>query len=162
MGQALKKFGSVSEVKAKEIDALIQKCYEKHCGSGRTPNELNLTHFYRAISETVEEINKKFGHTQIRLPDIDTLERAYDKHHGEEKSEALTREEFQEILEDVIKESAGLTGLGAKEIVLYIFGIPAAALFIKQRVAPKALPNDVFIPLVTSATVYLLAKLNKI
>ncbi|TXG70170.1 hypothetical protein EZV62_005105 [Acer yangbiense] len=161
MGQALKKFGSGSEVKAKEIDAIIQKCYEKHCG-GKNTNELNLTHLYRATSESVEEINKKFGHTQIRLPDIGTLKEAYDKHHGADKNEALTREEFQEILEDVIKENAGLTGFGAKEIVLYMFGIPAAALFIKQRVAPKALPNDVFIPLVTSATVYLLAKLNKL
>ncbi|KAL5810292.1 hypothetical protein ACOSQ3_026992 [Xanthoceras sorbifolium] len=160
MGQALKKFASGGEEKAKEIEVIIQRCYEDYC-EGESTNELNLTHFYRAVCQTVEKINEKFHHTQFRIPTTETLERAYNRHHGS-TSEALSREEFQEILEEVIKDSAGLTGFGAKEIVLYMFGVPAAALFIKQRVAPKALPNDVFIPLVTSATVYVLAKLNKL
>lgn len=82
------------------------------------------------------------------------------KHH-QGKGRSLTKEEFHKILEEVIVDT-GLTGFAAKDILFYMYGVPATALLIKQRVAPEAIPNDIFIPLVTSATVYLLAKLNKI
>lgn len=82
------------------------------------------------------------------------------KHHkGKEKS--LSKDEFQKILQDIILDS-GVTGMGIKDILLFIFGIPVITTFIKQRAAPNAVPNDVFIPAVTSASVFLLAKLNKI
>lgn len=56
----------------------------------------------------------------------------------------------------------GVAGIGAKDFILYIFGVPATALFIKQRIIPRAIPNEIFIPVITSATVFVLAKLNKI
>ncbi|KAE9465842.1 hypothetical protein C3L33_02244, partial [Rhododendron williamsianum] len=65
------------------------------------------------------------------------------------------------ILQDVVME-AGVSGIGAKDLILYIFGVPVTALFIKQRIIPGALPNEIFIPVITSATVFVLAKLNKI
>ena len=73
----------------------------------------------------------------------------------------MTKDEFEKIIKELIVDT-GLTGFGAKDIIFYMFGVPITALFIKQRVAPKAVPNDIFIPVVTSATVFLLAKLNKI
>ncbi|KAM7505250.1 hypothetical protein LguiB_004154 [Lonicera macranthoides] len=81
------------------------------------------------------------------------------KHSGEGKS--LTREEFEKIFHTLIL-GTGVTGIGMKDLIFYLFGIPATALFLKQRLIPNALPNEVFIPGVTSATVFLLAKLNKI
>lgn len=81
--------------------------------------------------------------------------------HHKGKGKSLTKEEFQKILQDAIVET-GFTGIGAKDILLYIFGVPATALLIKQGLIPKALPNEIFIPVVTSATVFVLAKLNKI
>lgn len=82
------------------------------------------------------------------------------KHH-QGKGKSLTKEEFEKIMQDVIKDT-GVTGIGAKDVVFYIFGVPATALLIKQRIAPKVLPNEILIPAVTSATVFLLSKLNKI
>lgn len=74
----------------------------------------------------------------------------------------MTREEFQKILQDILITDSGFTGLGAKDTLVYIFGVPLAALFVKQKLFPRAVPNEVFIPGVTSATVFALAKLNKI
>ena len=57
---------------------------------------------------------------------------------------------------------SGFSGIGAIDICFYIFGVPLAALFIKQGIMPRAIPNEIFIPAVTSAAVFVLAKLNKI
>lgn len=76
------------------------------------------------------------------------------KGKGKGKGKSLTQEEFQKILEVVILDT-GVSGMGAKDMFLYLFGVPLIALFLKQ------IPNGVFIPGVTSATVFLLAKLNK-
>lgn len=80
-------------------------------------------------------------------------------HQG--KGKALTKEEFQKILQAVILDT-GVSGMGAKDMLLYIFGVPLTAVFLKQQIIPGAIRNDIFIPAVTSATVFLLAKLNKI
>ncbi|KAI8562490.1 hypothetical protein RHMOL_Rhmol03G0040400 [Rhododendron molle] len=91
----------------------------------------------------------------------DTYLSGTDKKHHQGKGKTLTKEEFQKILQDVVME-AGVSGVGAKDLILYIFGVPVTALFIKQRIIPGALPNEIFIPVITSATVFVLAKLNKI
>ncbi|CAN0901370.1 hypothetical protein LINGRAHAP2_LOCUS21383, partial [Linum grandiflorum] len=105
------------------------------------------------------EINKKLNSTQFRIPDADKLKKVYNR--DERKKKTLSKEEFQKVLEEIIM-GAGFTGFGSKNIFLYIFGVPAAAMFIKQRIAPTIVPNDIFIPGITSATVLILAKLNKI
>ncbi|CAI9287640.1 unnamed protein product [Lactuca saligna] len=142
----------------KDIGPLVGKCYDKYFAD---PNKKwNSAEFYHAVCETVEEMNKMLGSTQFHVPKSSTLEQAYNKHHkGKEKS--LSKDEFQKILQDIILDS-GVTGMGIKDILLFIFGIPVITTFIKQRAAPNAVPNDVFIPAVTSASVFLLAKLNKI
>ncbi|XP_076958199.1 uncharacterized protein LOC143633860 [Bidens hawaiensis] len=149
---------SIGKEEKKDIGPIIGKCYDKHFSDGN--KKWNSAKFYHAVSEIVEEMNTMLGSTQFHVPKASTLEQAYHKHHkGKEKS--LTKEEFQRILQDVILDS-GVTGMGIKDIFLFIFGIPIVTTFIKQRAAPNAIPNDVFIPAVTSASVFLLAKLNKI
>ncbi|CAK9188498.1 unnamed protein product [Ilex paraguariensis] len=157
MGQSLKKQGS-EEKKDKEIGPIIEKCYDSHFAD---PNkDWNSADFYHAVCQTVEELNKKLGSTQFRVPKPATLEHAFETHH-QGKGKSLTKEEFQKILQDVIFHT-GVTGIGAKDILFFLFGIPVTALFIKQRLIPRAIPNEIFIPAVTSASVFLLAKLNKI
>ncbi|XP_023743574.1 uncharacterized protein LOC111891736 isoform X2 [Lactuca sativa] len=142
----------------KDIGPLVGKCYDKYFAD--PTKKWNSAEFYHAVCETVEEMNKMLGSTQFHVPKSSTLEQAYNKHHkGKEKS--LSKDEFQKILQDIILDS-GVTGMGIKDILLFIFGIPVITTFIKQRAAPNAVPNDVFIPAVTSASVFLLAKLNKI
>ncbi|KAI4386566.1 hypothetical protein MLD38_004489 [Melastoma candidum] len=147
--------------KGKEFEAIVEKCYDKHFEGPREEEDPGIADFYRIVCETVEEINKKFGNTQFRVPKVATLRQAYENHH-KGKGKALTKEEFQKIMEVVIIDT-GFTGVGAKDILMYVFGVPATALLVKQRVMPmRAIPNEIFIPIVTSATVFLLAKLNKI
>lgn len=87
--------------------------------------------------------------------------RSYLQNHHQGKGKSLTKEDFQQILQAVIVDT-GFTGVGAKDILLYLFGVPVTAVLIKQRVLPNSVPNEIFIPGITSATVFILAKLNKI
>lgn len=78
--------------------------------------------------------------------------------------EPLNKKEFEKIIEKVIKFDSFYVGQGAKDLFLYIFGVPIVALFAK-RIVPgptRAMSDDVFIPAVTSGTVYYLAKTNKL
>uniref|UniRef100_A0A5B6YK92 EF-hand domain-containing protein n=1 Tax=Davidia involucrata TaxID=16924 RepID=A0A5B6YK92_DAVIN len=159
MGQSLKKLALGSEEnKAKEIVPIIEECYDKYFTGNN--KDWNPADFYHAVSETVEEINKKLSSMQFCIPQTAILDKAFEKHH-KDKENTLTKDEFRNILQDVILHM-GFPSLGAKDIFFYIFGVPATALLIKQRVIPKLIPNEIFIPGVTSATVFVLAKLNKI
>ncbi|XP_073285010.1 uncharacterized protein [Primulina huaijiensis] len=156
MRQNLKIEGN-EDAKNKEIEGVIEQCYDKYFVNTENWSSAD---FYHAVCQTVEEINKKIGSTQFRVPTISTIDHAYKKHH-QGKGKLLKREEFQKILEEVILDT-GVTNIGAKDLLFYIFGVPATTLFFKQRLIPKLIPNEVFIPFVTSATVFLLAKFNKI
>ncbi|KAF5197546.1 Transmembrane protein [Thalictrum thalictroides] len=176
-----------------EIGPIIEQCYKTYFGDH--PDKVRtMADFYCAICQTVEEINKKIGGTQLRIPSKENLEKAYkplekkddrglffwtnhrmvphksqQKHHHEGnaltkeegKGNALTKEEFRKILKEVMFDT-GLLGTGAKDIFFFIFSVPMTALLIKQKLGPKAIPNEIFIPGVTSATVFVLARLNKI
>ncbi|XP_059458242.1 uncharacterized protein LOC132187821 [Corylus avellana] len=160
MGNSLKNFAPGSEEKkAREIGPIIEKRVDTYF-SEYTTKEFDFADFYRAVCETVEEINKKIGSTQFRIPTASTLQKAYNTHH-KGKDNPLTKDEFETILREVII-GTGVTGIGAKDTLLYIFGVPVTALFIKQQIMPRVIPNEIFIPGVTSATVFVLAKLNKI
>ncbi|CAO2831606.1 unnamed protein product [Amaranthus hypochondriacus] len=156
MGQSLQKFAPGSEAKmAKIIDATAQKYYV-NCET----KDWVFIDFYRAVCEVAEQINKDLGYTQFRVPSEEALQQAFYKHH-KGVGKILKKDEFQKILQDVMIHT-GFTGIGAKDIILGIFGVPATAFLIKQGLIPRAMPNEIFIPLVTSTTVYILAKLNKI
>ncbi|KAL7134236.1 hypothetical protein ABFS83_11G013000 [Erythranthe nasuta] len=156
MGQSLNKFGN-EEKKGMEIGPVIEECYDRYFIN---TTDWNSADFCHAVCQTVEDINKTLGSTQFRVPKTSTLEHAYKKHH-QGKGKSLTKEEFQKILQQVILDT-GVTNVGAKDMLFYLYGVPATALFIKQRLVPNLIPNEAFIPLVTSATVFLLAKFNKI
>ncbi|KAK9671208.1 hypothetical protein RND81_12G013600 [Saponaria officinalis] len=159
MGQSLQKLSPGSEPKqVRMMGEIANKYYEEHFSN--VTKDWTTTDFYVAVCEVVEEINRSVGNTQFRVPKAETLQLAFDKHH-KGKGKSLTKEEFQRILEDVIMET-GFTGLGAKDIILYIFGVPVTTLFLKKGVLPTAIPDALFIPAVTSATVFFLAKFNKI
>ncbi|PIA60146.1 hypothetical protein AQUCO_00400799v1 [Aquilegia coerulea] len=161
MGQTMHTLatGRTEEKKANEIGTIIEQYYDTYFPD---PDKVcTMADFYRAICQTVEEINKKIGGTQLRVPSKEILEKAYKKHRHEDKDKALTKEEFRKILKDVMFDT-GLLGTGAKDIIFFIFGAPMTALLIKQKLAPKAIPNAILIPGVTSATVFVLARLNKI
>ncbi|KAJ4969939.1 hypothetical protein NE237_003038 [Protea cynaroides] len=167
MGQAIKKLAAgEEEKKAKEIGPIIDKCYSRFFSD---TSNFQISDFYHAICDTVEEINKKLGNTQFRVPSTETLAKAYMEHHGSQEPrpppggtvKAMTKEEFGKILQTVIFDT-GVTGAGAKGILFYMFAVPTTALFIKQRLIPSAIPNELFIPGITSATVFVLATLRKI
>ncbi|GMP97770.1 hypothetical protein CsSME_00045899 [Camellia sinensis var. sinensis] len=149
MGQSLKKLAPGSEEnKAKEIGPVIENCYNTYfAGTDK--------HVHRDW----REINKTLGSTQFRVPKTTELEQVFKIHHkGEDK---VTKEEFNKILQDLVFKTR-FSGFGAKDMLIYIFGVPMTTLFIKQKIIPKVIPNEIFIPVVTSATVFVLAKLNKI
>ncbi|MBA0654789.1 hypothetical protein Goklo_021725, partial [Gossypium klotzschianum] len=106
------------------------------------------------------ELNKKLGSPQLSAPKITTLNVAFEKYKAAAEGKEISKEGFQEVLQEVLIES-GFSGLGAKDIFLYLFGVPVTALMIKRQANLK-IHDDIFIPAITSATVFLLAKLNKI
>ncbi|XP_050384341.1 uncharacterized protein LOC126800952 [Argentina anserina] len=163
MGNTLKKItpgGGTDEKKTNDLNSIINESYEKHFGAPDSPKSVNEADFYRAVCEIVEEMNKRRNNTQFCVPSEEILSKAFNENHIK-KDRKLTQEEFGKILQQVIKET-GFSGVGAKDTLIYIFGVPLTALFIKQAVMPHAIKNDYFIPGITSATVFVLAKLNKI
>ncbi|CAN6719021.1 unnamed protein product [Malus baccata var. baccata] len=155
---SLSEIKGTEENKIKEISPIIEEFYNTHFAAGT--KEPTTTEFYRAICEAVEEINKQLGSTQFCVPEESKLKKAYEEHH-QGKGSSLKREEFQKILQEIIV-GTGFTGVGAKDTLIYMFGVPLTAFLIKQRIMPRAIPNAFFIPAITSATAFVLAKLNKV
>ncbi|OIS97669.1 PREDICTED: uncharacterized protein LOC109233850 [Nicotiana attenuata] len=154
MGHAISKIGQSFQGRDEKIDdEIVEICYDKYF-------RWTSADFYHAICQTVEEINRRQGSTQIKIPSTTTLLQVYEKYH-KGKGTKLTKDEFRKIVRELIHE-AGVTGYGAKDTLFYLFGIPVTALFIKQRIKPQAISDEIFIPAVTSATVLVLAKFNKV
>ncbi|XP_068472576.1 uncharacterized protein [Phaseolus vulgaris] len=163
MGLSLQKLApGADQKKLKELEPIIDEGYKELF---QDKGSIEFPVFYRAVCEIVEKLNEKLGNTQIKLPATKDLETEFNKRENEKsktgKNKALTKTEFQEIMKNLVKTS-GFTGIGAKEAILCIFGVPLAALLIKQKVMPEAIRDEYFIPGVTSATVFTLAALNKI
>ncbi|CAF2123610.1 hypothetical protein BRARA_C02108 [Brassica rapa] len=161
MGQALNTAKGNGELNGKDLETMAENCYRKRLEEQDDDQEWSFGDFYRIVDEAVEEINRRLGGTQLKVPSVDKLQEAYERHNlGEGKK--ISKDEFQKLLQEVLI-GAGFTGVGGvKEFLLFIFGVPALTVFLKNRIAPTSFPNDLLIPAVTSATVFLLAKLNKI
>ncbi|PHT52607.1 hypothetical protein CQW23_07069 [Capsicum baccatum] len=155
MGQSLKKFANGEQ--SDNIGPMIENCYKSHFSN---TEKWSFAEFCHAVCLTVEDVNEKLGSTQFRVTKIETLELLYTKYEIS-RGKSLPNEEFHRMLHEIILETK-VTGTGAKDILLYLFGVPVTALFIKQSVIPQAMPNEIFIPGVTSVTVFLLAKLHMI
>ncbi|XP_060177562.1 uncharacterized protein LOC132607557 [Lycium barbarum] len=151
MGEAISKiFLGREEVVDEEI---IELCYNKYFRQ-------TVANFYQAICLTVEEINRRQGSTQFRIPSATVIERIRKKCKIKEGI-PLKKEKVREIISELTHETA-ITGLGATDTLFYLFGVPATALFNKRRIKPQAISDDVFIPGVTSATILVLSKFNRI
>ncbi|XP_026416801.1 uncharacterized protein LOC113312254 [Papaver somniferum] len=159
MGQSLKKLAAGNGVaKEAEIGKIAARTYENMAKDVKG-GDWTITDVYRAVCKTVGDLNKELGSTQFCAPNAVALRHAFDKHH--KGSSKLTPEEFSKMVKDLVFDT-GFKGSGAKDIILYMYGVPITMLFIKNTIMPTAIPNDMFIPAVTSATVYALAKFNKI
>ncbi|KAG5055041.1 hypothetical protein AAZX31_03G111900 [Glycine max] len=159
MGLSLPKLApGADKKKLEELGPIIDEIYEE-----KVKDAKKFSEFYHAVCEIVEQLNEKLGNTQIKLPETKAIEKEYRKRRGDDDTnkKPLAKAEFQEIMQNLVKTS-GFTGIGAKEAILCIFGVPLAALLIKQRVMPEVVRDEFFIPGVTSATVFTLAALNKI
>ncbi|KAK4272454.1 hypothetical protein QN277_021011 [Acacia crassicarpa] len=153
MGQAANKLTSGNDFGKK--GEKVKECYFEHF-EGKMLSE---SEFYRAICVTVEKLNKDQGYTQVKTIDEETLKEKYNHYcRGRAKP---TFDEFMTIVNDLEKQME-LTGLGVKETLLYIFGVPASATFIKNALMPSLVSNEILIPGMTSLTVLVLAKLKKI
>ncbi|KAM7257149.1 hypothetical protein ACFE04_012890 [Oxalis oulophora] len=118
--------------------------------------------FRKAVYLILEKMNEDLGSTRFRVPDRTTLHRIFNKHKVVDGDKVkVSEKQFVEMLRDVINESR-VTGTGGLDTFMYIFGVPITAWFVKQRVAPNSISNDVFIPGVTSATIALLALFRKL
>ncbi|WZZ48164.1 hypothetical protein YC2023_048271 [Brassica napus] len=108
----------------------------------------DIYHEYATMNLIIDSI--RLGSTQLKVPSVDNLQEAYE-------GKKIPKEEFQKLLQDVLI-GAGFTGVGGiKEFLLFIFGVPAFAVFLKNRIGPTFIPNDLFTPAVTSATKYVFA-----
>ncbi|XP_028761468.1 uncharacterized protein LOC114720042 [Neltuma alba] len=155
MGQRLNKLTSGGEDSQKK-EELMKECYEKYL---KDKTDCKPGEFYRAICDAVEKLNSKRGYTQVRALNADELEKQY-KHYC--KGDKPTDEEFRKMMKEILEEKIEVTGVGLKDTLLYIFGVPASATFIKNALMPSLVSNEVLIPGLTSLTVLVLAKLNKI
>ncbi|KAI3865540.1 hypothetical protein MKW92_046412 [Papaver armeniacum] len=135
MGQSLKKLAAGNGVtKEAEIGKIAARTYENMAKDVKG-GDWTITDVYRAVCKTVGNTTK----AQVSL-------------HQRNSSK---------MVKDLVFDT-GFKGSGAKDIILYMYGVPITLLFIKNAIMPTAIPNDMFIPAVTSATVYALAKFNKI
>ncbi|KAK1277812.1 hypothetical protein QJS04_geneDACA016554 [Acorus gramineus] len=169
MGQSLKKLtGRVDDQETKQaLESLIKEAIEKRYQKfDDETTSWSKAEFYHAVYDIVEGINKeKGGAIQISTPKTAKLEKAYrDIHRHRDGKEKLTKGQFEEILKEVIDLQSIALGQGARDTLLYIFGIPIVALIAKRQLplSTRAISDDVFIPAVTTATVVYLAKANKI
>ncbi|KAI3986292.1 hypothetical protein MKX01_028573 [Papaver californicum] len=157
MGQSMKKLATGNGVtKEAEIGKIAERVCEK---MGKDMKDWTVADFYLAVCQTVGALNKELSSTQFCAPNAEALRQAFNQHH--KGSNKLTAEEFSKMVKDLIFDT-GFKGYGAKDIILYMYGVPITMLFIKNTIMPTTIPNDMFIPAVTSATVYALARFNKI
>nr|XP_009403152.2 PREDICTED: uncharacterized protein LOC103986784 [Musa acuminata subsp. malaccensis] len=125
-------------------------------------NVTEFDDFYRALHEIMEKLSESKGAIQLKLPSSDALKSAFEKHHPRE-NKALLKEEFKNIIKDVITFESFSMGKGALETIFFIFGVPICTFFLKRFIPGGArVSDDILIPAVTSGTVILLAKTNKL
>ncbi|KAF8104646.1 hypothetical protein N665_0170s0022 [Sinapis alba] len=82
MGQALNTAKGNGEVNAKDLEAMAEKCYRKRLEEQNDEDqEWSFGDFYRIVAEAVEEINRRLGGTQLKVPSVDKLQEAYERHN---------------------------------------------------------------------------------
>ncbi|KAL0861978.1 hypothetical protein Bca101_041096 [Brassica carinata] len=126
MGRALN-MAKGNEVNAEDLEAMSENCNRKRLEEQNDgAQEWSFGDFYRIVAEAVEEINRKFGGTQLKVPSV--------MRHNFGGGKKIPKEEFQKLLQEVLI-GAGITGVRVKEFLFFIFGVPAFSVFLKNRIA---------------------------
>ncbi|PKA62880.1 hypothetical protein AXF42_Ash018874 [Apostasia shenzhenica] len=174
MGQAVPKPKSGEQVELQDEENVeLKKLIQGYLDDNFTNIEgtiKNLDDFYHVIYEIVEQLSVRRGAVQFRIPTIDMLKKEVDavleKRVGllSSKNFPLTKKEVKEVIQRVVSIERLHIGRGARDLFLYIFGIPVVGLLAK-RIIPgptSSIPDELLIPIVTSGTVIVLAKTNRI
>ncbi|KAJ1287128.1 hypothetical protein BS78_03G406500 [Paspalum vaginatum] len=142
---------------AEKLIEFMENHYERLVASVQSFDE-----FYHAIFELIEMFCEERGQLQYRIPKKETLLESYNRHHTSEGE--LTKGEFVEISKEVMlqRESFSL-GKATMELAMLLFGGPACAL-VAKRILPGLgwLPDDVVVPVATSASVAYLIKTKRL
>ncbi|XP_058076627.1 uncharacterized protein LOC131225178 [Magnolia sinica] len=158
-GDAEKKDNTIPSIikkYCKEIDDKISqlKLEKKGDGSEQKLEDYELSIFYQEVCRAVQEMNREHGGgTQLRVPDTATLKDAF-KNYKEKPGD------LPNIIKTIIL-NMGFEGKGFMN-VLYIFAAPITGALVKKGFFPDLVSDNVFIPVITSASVLVLASLNKI
>ncbi|KAG6496862.1 uncharacterized protein LOC121990471 [Zingiber officinale] len=119
--------------------------------------------FCHIIYEIIGKLNEEKGAIQIKLPKRDELKERFDSITKGNKSKTLTKDEFRRIVKEIITFDSFTVGKGALDAIAFLFGAPIGALFAKRFIPGGAsVSDDILIPAVTSLTVFLLAKTNRL
>uniref|UniRef100_A0A0A9G738 Uncharacterized protein n=1 Tax=Arundo donax TaxID=35708 RepID=A0A0A9G738_ARUDO len=132
---------------AKKLIQFMENHYEDFVARVNTFDE-----FYHAIYELIEMFCEERGQFQYKMPEKETLLKAYNNHHKTEGE--LKKEEFVAISKEVIRVNSFTFGNASMEFLMFLFGAPACALLAK-RILPglRWLSDDIVIPLATSGSV---------
>ncbi|KAH0470972.1 hypothetical protein IEQ34_000695 [Dendrobium chrysotoxum] len=171
MGQAFRKLkpGQEDLLQKEQLDIkkLIQDVLDQEF-TNLASTIKTVDDFYHVIYEIVELLNEKKGAMQFKLPTIKSLQEevaAVQKKRGAYavQSDYLNHQELKEVILNVINIEDFQIGR-AKDIFLFIYGVPVVGLLAKRIIpGPTAyIPDEIFIPAMTSGTIILLAKTNRI
>ncbi|XP_062187798.1 uncharacterized protein LOC133891097 isoform X2 [Phragmites australis] len=132
---------------AKKLIQFMENHYEDFVAPAQSFDE-----FYHAIFELIEMFCEERGQFQYKIPEKETLLKAYNNHHKTEGE--LKKEEFVAISKEVIGASSFTFGKASMEFLMFLFGAPVCALLAK-RILPGVgwLSDDIVIPLATSGSV---------
>ncbi|KAK9123174.1 hypothetical protein Sjap_012776 [Stephania japonica] len=151
--------GNAIDRKRIKIIPIIERFYGEFFPSNKL--EMNRGEFYHAVCQIVQEINASAGGVQLRVPSYESIKKELPT--TDPSSPTIDQRKIENVIVKVFP-SAGVIGKATiSKIMLSIFGVPAAALFIKGKFYPKVgIKDEYLIPAVTSATVLALSMMRMI
>ncbi|PKA53714.1 hypothetical protein AXF42_Ash009210 [Apostasia shenzhenica] len=169
MGQALRRGSTLSKQQKEELE--ISQLIEAYLNDNYKNLDMSievLSDFYHTIYIILEELSAKKGAMQFRMPSLERIRKEVDEvlksRKTSNKDFPLTKEEVKEVIRRVISIENFEMGKASRDILLYLFGVPVVGL-IAKRIIPgptASIPDELFIPFVTSGTVIVLAKTHKL
>ncbi|KAF3794688.1 hypothetical protein EJ110_NYTH06709 [Nymphaea thermarum] len=120
---------------------------------------VDFVDFYDGLSRIFEKLSVKRGGSHISLPEKEWIKKKFEDCAG--KKEYLSKEEFRTFLEEILKSGVGLRNY---EMAMYLTAVPVLSVIIKPFIPGtiSEIPNSFFIPVVTSATAFILTHMRKI
>ncbi|KAK9169911.1 hypothetical protein Syun_002051 [Stephania yunnanensis] len=151
--------GNAIDRKRTKIVPIIDRFYGEFF-----PNDnagMNRAKFYHAVCQIVQEINASAGGVQLRVPSYESISTELS---GMGPSlQTIDQRKIENAIMKVFPSTGVIGKTTMTKIMLSIFGVPAAALFIKGRFYPKVgIKDEYLIPVVTSATVLALSMMRMI